>query len=87
MFQSYQGLWPNNGDPGASLVRPRGGVAPLRHDLALASYLEKQVALREAGTAIGIGRIASMAAVARALAWLRAVSAGSTFRRAAGPTA
>ena len=26
--------------------RPQGGVAPLRHDLALARYLEKQAAYR-----------------------------------------
>jgi|RhiMethySRZTD1v2_1073278.scaffolds.fasta_scaffold350268_2 hypothetical protein len=26
--------------------RPQGGVAPLRHDLALARYLEKQAACR-----------------------------------------
>jgi hypothetical protein len=31
--------WQNNQ---GQLFNPRGGVAPLRHDLALAQYLEKQ---------------------------------------------
>jgi hypothetical protein len=46
--------WQNNQ---GQLFNPRGGVAPLRHDLALAQYLEKQRAYGqgdavEPGTAV-----------------------------------
>ena len=37
--------WPIQG-AGDPLPQPRGGVAPLRHDLALARYLETQAAQR-----------------------------------------
>jgi hypothetical protein len=37
--------WPIQG-AGHALPLPRGGVAPLRHDLALTTYLERQAAQR-----------------------------------------
>jgi len=38
--------WPVGYADPWQVPRPQGGVAPLRHDLALARYLEKQAAYR-----------------------------------------
>lgn len=87
MFQTDWGSWMNGNGSGAPLVRPRGGVAPLRHDLALADYIERQAALREARPAVGRRRVMTVEAVARGLAWLFRMIAGSRFRRIGGPAA
>jgi hypothetical protein len=46
MFNPDSTDWPTGHVDLWEAPRPRGGVAPLRHDLALARYLEKQAAHR-----------------------------------------
>lgn len=86
MFQVDPGLWPIRTDGGDTPGELRGGVAPLRHELALANYLEKQAKLRSAGTpdARGIANICDAAvrvcvAGRRALATLATRRPGSRF--------
>lgn len=45
--------------------QPRGGVAPLRHDLALVQYLEKQAAHRSSSAHQGDGGAAAISRCAR----------------------
>jgi hypothetical protein len=43
------------------LLRPRGGVAPSRHEVALADYIEKQSAYRRpASFSLGNARVATV---------------------------
>ena len=51
MFQPDRNQWPIQIYPGAISPPFRGGVAPLRYEVALSAYIEKQAAQRRASAA------------------------------------
>jgi len=59
MFQSSPEFWPIGSSASATPSQLRGGIAPLRHELALANYVEKQAKFRESGIPIGPGIVDS----------------------------
>ena len=87
MFRPSLTEWPIQDLVRGSAPYPRGGVAPLRHDLALADYVEKQARFRDAGTALESGHIVPVEAVARALVWLCRALVEATSRRTGGRVA
>lgn len=87
MFQSNHDLWPNGRMYGMRALQPPGGVAPLRHDLALAEYIRRQAEFRATESRVGSPSAAPAKALARPFISLCLALAEVRFHRAGGPIA